>query len=76
MSENIGNWLKLIWGIAAINIPNAGVGKPINELDCFSSILNLAKRQAENIGIRNANDAGINRLLSNIEWRKIMPLLM
>ena len=44
MSVNIGNWLKFMWGIAAKNIPNAGVGKPINELDCLLSILNLAKR--------------------------------
>ena len=41
---NIGNWSKLIWGIAAINIPRAGVGNPINELDWLLLILKLAKR--------------------------------
>ena len=32
----------------------AGTGKPINEVVCRSSILNLAKRKPENVGITNA----------------------
>jgi hypothetical protein len=58
MSENIGNCSKLIFGIAAINIANAGTGSPINEVVCLLSILKLANLYAEKIGIRSANVAG------------------
>ena len=37
-----------------INIAFAGVGKPIKLVVCLSSILNFAKRNAENKGIKNA----------------------
>lgn len=58
MSENIGNCSKLIFGIAAINIANAGTGSPINEVVCLVSILNLANLYAEKIGIKSASVAG------------------
>ncbi len=45
-------------GIAAINIARTGVGNPINEVVCLLSILKLAKRIAEKIGISNAIIAG------------------
>ena len=57
-STNNGNKSVLISGIAAIKIASAGVGKPINEVFCFVSILKFAKRTAENIGIRRANISG------------------
>ena len=36
------------------NIATAGVGKPINELVCRVSLLNLAKRKHEKMVIKNA----------------------
>ena len=74
ISVNIGNLLKSIWGIDAINIANAGVGSPINECFCLLSILKFAKRYAEKMGIKNAKDAGKKKLLFCIEWRNIISL--
>ena len=48
---------ELSWkinGSEAIKKALAGVGKPINELDCRSSIVNLASLNAENMAIRKA----------------------
>ena len=58
-SMKIGNKSKLISGIAAITIANAGVGKPIKEVVCLVSILNFAKRIAEKIGIKKAINDGL-----------------
>ena len=57
-STNNGNKPVLISGIAATKIASTGVGKPINEVVCLVSILKLAKRTAENIGISRANTSG------------------
>jgi len=57
-STNNGDESVLISGIAAIKIADAGVGKPINEVVCFVSILNFANRIAEKIGNKKARIAG------------------
>ena len=57
-STNNGNKSVLISGIAAIRIASTGVGKPIKEVVCFGSILNLANRIAENIGNKKERIAG------------------
>ncbi len=46
-------WIK-IKGKEAINKAFAGVGNPINTSVCLSSLLNLARRNAENKGIKKA----------------------
>ena len=74
-SKNIGNWLASICGMAAIKTANTGVGNPIKEVVCLLSILNFAKRIAENIGINNASDAGEVNISFSIEYRKITLLL-
>ena len=55
---NNGNKSVLISGIAATKIPPTVVGKPINEVVCLVSILNFAKRTAEDIGISRAKISG------------------
>ena len=45
---------KVTIGKEAINIATIGVGRPINDVLCLWSILNLDNRIAENIGIDKA----------------------
>ena len=84
-STNNGNKSVLISGIATTKIAATGVGKPINEVVCRVSILKLAKRIAENIGISRAKISGkkkpsilasLNMILWcnwYIKWNKIIP---
>ena len=55
LSKNCGNSAGLYVVIKAkdaIIIPLAGVGKPIKEVVCRVSLLNIAKRMAENMAMK------------------------
>lgn len=52
----------LISGNEAIKIAIAGIGKPLNEVTCSSSVLKIARRSAPNTGIRNAKNGSMNKL--------------
>ena len=68
-------WYFSINGRAAINIPTAGVGKPIKEVFCSELMLNFAKRIAEKIGIRSAIKAGKNKDSWKPDWKNLAEYL-
>ena len=58
-------------GKDATNIPIAGVGRPMKDVVCLSSILNLARRKAAKTARKKAAKGGIVRRFGEYDITRI-----